>query len=611
MRRRNERGGVAVLTAAAVAVLVAVAAFAVDLGMQRVVRSDMQALADVVALDTARLLDGRKASAIVAGTGEPPSLVEAVNESVSNNSTTLGTVDKVEAKLIFLKLGPLGNLIPVTDSNGNVVEATGDELPHAVLVNAAGSVDFAFRSGSGGAARNAIANISPFACFRLGSYAASLKANESALGDVFEDIVGQSLGLQLNAVGYMGLADVYVTLDALAAKLGAGTPDELLDLDNLKVKDLIAASADVLTSEGNTSAAAVMNQLKAGVDSELAMNIADILTVGGDAAFQGSINVLDLVAASAFAANKSEFIKTGVFWREPHVSAGEVELKVIEAPKQACGVPGPATFATTSQVELAADLGFTLPNTVGGLKASIPTDPDVKQGTINIYVLLASAKGTLTGITCGPATSAEDYEETRVLVDSQFSKIHASLPFRLKGEIDTAGIVPAGILNGLLSAILTPITSTITTKLIVDLRMNASLDVSHEARTGTADTHYRVPTHTYAEPEPSVDSEGYLTVPHAAVRVDTGFSSVILETTVDPLVGETTTSTTTLNLAELNLVSFETSAENSFIGQSLNAVLDTADELIAPLSEMLGLRVNGADVFGVPRPNCSLPQLVG
>ena len=45
-------------------VLVPSSAMAVDLGMQRVVRRDMQTLADVVALDVVRLVDGRTASQI-------------------------------------------------------------------------------------------------------------------------------------------------------------------------------------------------------------------------------------------------------------------------------------------------------------------------------------------------------------------------------------------------------------------------------------------------------------------------------------------------------------------------------------------------------------------
>ncbi len=68
-RKRDERGTTIVLVAIVSIVLVTIAAFAVDLGMQRVARRDMQALADAVALDLARLVDGRTAQQIVAGSG--------------------------------------------------------------------------------------------------------------------------------------------------------------------------------------------------------------------------------------------------------------------------------------------------------------------------------------------------------------------------------------------------------------------------------------------------------------------------------------------------------------------------------------------------------------
>jgi hypothetical protein len=33
--------------------------------------------------------------------------------------------------------------------------------------------------------------------------------------------------------------------------------------------------------------------------------------------------------------------------------------------------------------------------------------------------------------------------------------------------------------------------------------------------------------------------------------------------------------------------------------------------LVVPLTSWLGLKVAGADVFGIPRPDCTSPQLVG
>ena len=84
-------------------VLIPSSAMAVDLGMQRVVRRDMQTLADVVALDVVRLVDGRTASQILAGYNGLPTLANAVARSVArNDDDVLGDVPTVTAKLAHI-----------------------------------------------------------------------------------------------------------------------------------------------------------------------------------------------------------------------------------------------------------------------------------------------------------------------------------------------------------------------------------------------------------------------------------------------------------------------------------------------------------------------------
>ncbi|NHA01875.1 hypothetical protein G5V59_25590 [Nocardioides sp. W3-2-3] len=57
--RQDERGAVTLVMVFVLVVMLLGSAFVVDLGVQRVARSDMQAIADLVALDLARELDGR------------------------------------------------------------------------------------------------------------------------------------------------------------------------------------------------------------------------------------------------------------------------------------------------------------------------------------------------------------------------------------------------------------------------------------------------------------------------------------------------------------------------------------------------------------------------
>ena len=156
--RRDERGAVAVVAAAAVALMVAMAAFAVDLGMQRVVRSDIQALVDIVSLDAARLLDGRTALQIENGDATHDPLDEVVAASQAANDDTLGSVVTLEVTLVDMTTNTLGERVPVTNSSGDPIAVAANVVPDAVFVRATGEVDFAFAPGSGRATRDALAN---------------------------------------------------------------------------------------------------------------------------------------------------------------------------------------------------------------------------------------------------------------------------------------------------------------------------------------------------------------------------------------------------------------------------------------------------------------------
>ncbi|UMG91066.1 pilus assembly protein TadG-related protein [Nocardioides sp. TF02-7] len=150
--RRDDRGAVAVLVALLMPLVLVAGAFAVDLGLQRVARSDMQTLADVVALDLARELDGRTADQL------RPAVPGLLAASLARNDDNVGGTPRLEADL--------GRLQP----DGGFQEVGGAEVPTAVRVRADTSVDFAFAgitgTSGGGAARSAIAEATGGACSR-------------------------------------------------------------------------------------------------------------------------------------------------------------------------------------------------------------------------------------------------------------------------------------------------------------------------------------------------------------------------------------------------------------------------------------------------------------
>jgi Flp pilus assembly protein TadG len=97
-RGRDERGVVAItLALISCFVLIPLAALAVDIGVQRVARTDMQSLADMVALDLARGLDGKTTASQWAA--KSPLLQQRAEASRDRNDTTVGHPPTVAAEL--------------------------------------------------------------------------------------------------------------------------------------------------------------------------------------------------------------------------------------------------------------------------------------------------------------------------------------------------------------------------------------------------------------------------------------------------------------------------------------------------------------------------------
>lgn len=617
-RPRQEDGAIALLVGLMSTVLVVVAAFAVDLGMQRVVRSDMQALADTVALDVARLLDGRTAAEIRAGDLRHDPLDEVVAASVARNQSSLGEVVDVEATLVTLTTDHLGAVVAMTDASGDPLPVADNVVPDAVAVRAEGEVDFAFSAGTGGASRSSVANAATFACFRIGSFAAALATGGSPVSGVFEAVIKDALGLNLSAIGYQGLLNTTVDLGDLAAELGAGTVEELASLNNLEVADLVAAYARVLGNDGNTAAQTEVAQMAQNITSTLTLDAGEVLTTGAGSVLQGRVNIIDLLGSAALGvatqvSNSNNFLDTGVAWATPHVAQGNIELTAIEPPQQACGVVG--TQAHTAQVEFNAALAFNLPNSLnlggglGSLSVSKPDDPTSKAGTISLHASLAGATGTLESATCGSGT-AEDPDGIHVSVDTGLLTTNVSLPFRLRGTLDTDGtsIIPDIVLGDLIDSLFAVVGGLASVELTLDLQATNTASVITQPSLATAPTSYWVPPRDYTDVEPT-GVGGPVAVPTPSVTVDLSQSSASVRITV---LGVSRTTTLTLaELQSLDLTTILNAASSSIIGSSSASVVENVNMAVSPVSTLLGIRTAGADLLGVSAPECGLPSLVG
>ena len=618
--RRTERGGVAVMVGIMMSLIVLAASFAVDLGMQRVLRSDLQALADVAALDAARLLDGRTAAEIRAGDASHPSLDEVLADAVANNDTTIGDTPVLEGLLVKMKTDTLGAIVPVRDVDGDVIEVADDQIPDAVQVVADGEVGFVFSTSRGGASRASMANATTFACFRVGSFAAALRTGDSAVAGVFNEMVKDALGANLTAIGYDGLLNSSVALGDLSTQLGAGTIDELAALDSLNVSTLFAAYATVLSNDGKSAAAYQMDQLSKAVTSTLTVNLGKILTTGNGSAMAGTINAVDLLGSvtlgvKAVVSDGNNFLKTGVPWSVAGVGGGTIALKAIEAPQQACGPIG--STASTAQVELnLTSSKFNVgPNVnVAGL-ANFDMVDDVPSGgnssTIRINASLAGATGTLVDATCGSGTDV-DPESIEVDIDTRLLVIDAEMPFRLTasiGAVKSPSLLGDGVLTRLLSTVFT-LTGAVTKITIdLDIRAVASSRLTVLPQEATEPTEYAVPPEDYTGVV-STGGGNPVRIEEPSVVLDLAGSSATIN--VSTLASGTQSTKVPLSDVKVDLAAVLSATQAApRIADSLPAVLEEVNGALVPISELLGIRIGGADLLGVASPECGYPQLVG
>jgi len=520
--------------------LVPLAAFAVDIGVQRVARRDVQAVADVVALDLARQLDGRTYSVL------QPLMQGLADKSLARNGTGAGTVS------VSVQLGKLSDGSWSASNPGayfTAITSNAGGLPSAVKVTASTSVNLNLHGGKGGAVRHAIARSQSSACFRLGSFAARVATSGSLLNGLLND------SLNLTVVGYQGLATSSITLGALATELGVGSPEELMALHNVSLGTLFTAAAHVLQSNGGSSAnVTLLNSMASSSFSGVIhtqINMSDLfnLTTGSDSAFATSLNLYDLVATTAFVANGTNFLAipnltVGIPGLAP--SAVTASLKVIQAPERACGSTG-ATL-TTSQVTL--NLSVNLPATNIPIALGLLTTSSTLTATVN----LAQATGTLTKIQCGPGATDGGID---VQVASALSKVTTSLHV----DIKSLGIPAATVDTGAGSTLL--------------------------GSTSTVSIH--VPPDTYNTPKSTGPPATFSTM-NNIISSDVHLLGLSLGLVGNVVVG--------INTGIIQAY------VNPFIANLNNL-------LTVPLTQALGLRIAGADVFAVDHPECGDVALAG
>lgn len=552
-RRSDERGVMAIFVALLTCfTLIPMAAVAVDLGVQRVARRDLQNVADLVALDLARGISGQSYSQLITG-------LQSDADKSAARSTVAGDPPHVLPQLGIVNPALWSPTDPNPAGYFTPVNSDADGIPNAVRVTASNTVHFNFISGSGGAGgtgnapgsggagRTSIAYAQDRACFSLGSFAARVSTSGSVLNGLLSD------ALDLGVIDYRGLAYSSIKLDDLATTLHAGTPDELMST-SVTLNQLFTAMATVFQNDGTTSGGGsssanltLLNSLaSAGYSSvthaSFTLDQLFDLSAGNGSVTSTTLNLYDLVAATAFVANGTNFLAVPSFNAIGGVVTGN--LKVIEKPIVACGPVG--TTVDTSQIDL--QLSVKLPST--SILGLATTD-----STLTIAAQVGQATGTLTGIMC----------------KSGF---------------------PTGIDVGVTSAL-----SRLSTSLHVDVNTLANLLAAY-TNTGSGGTvsgssssvSIRVPSDSYGVPKET-----------GATPSETQVANI------------TTGNLTVLGLPIGLTDSLVVSAINSnVIAAQVNPLLVNLNgSVITPLTQALGIRLGGADVTLPEAPTCGQVELAG
>lgn len=385
-RRRDQRGQVLPLVAICMVFVIIGAAFGVDLGSLMAQKRKLQSIADLVALDSARSLNGTACNAVF-----PDLQAAALASAVRNNYEVSAT------NVLSVKPGIWDTATKTfTEFGVNDCGAMGAGVPNAVEVVAEGTTRYGFARVVGidsqNTSRHAVAlrdDDPPATGITVGSYLAAINSEDSPLlNQLFGNLISGTV------LGYDGLAAADVTLGDLAASLGLGSGAAALSAPitfNQFFQHLCVLTAD---DNGGLDCTANVSP------SPTTITLGQILGVEAgheDAALGATMNALDLFGGAATligeatVANGQNFLAiNGLEVEAAGLLSAGLQLTGIQAAQSAFGPVG--TTARNAQVE--AELTLNLLPLLG------------RAVTATVDLTVAEAIGTVADINCVPPNPA-------------------------------------------------------------------------------------------------------------------------------------------------------------------------------------------------------------
>ncbi len=380
--RRDERGAILVMASMSMVVVLVMASMAIDLGTVAQTARRNQLVADMAALDAARVLPANPTSTAQASATRNsfPYATSGYGLLVEWAPTTIGPFTSVLANL------PTATAVRVSATS-----------PHRNF--------FPFVGDGDAVTRRSISLVKPIAGFSIGSSLLNVNSSSSALlNPLMTDAIGGNVNLSL--VSWQGLASGTVGLTALQTQLATmgfsvGTVSQLLSAD-MTLAQLYQATASALTAQGDTANAALLNTLRIAATSSVLVSLGDLITVaqgGENAALSTSLSLLQLVTGGALVINGTNSLDITTAVTVPGVTSTAISLKVTELPQVYIGPVGGSV--STGQVQLVVTPTLNLDLSLGLNLVKVT-------GSIPVRLELAGATGTLTAATCSGITVSAD-----------------------------------------------------------------------------------------------------------------------------------------------------------------------------------------------------------
>jgi uncharacterized membrane protein len=334
----DERGVVFPLVAIFLVVIVAAAALGIDVANIVQANRQLQKVADLAALDAARVLDGSPNASVF-----PAVCQAAIASAKGRNSFTTGSSCAPPSALVVV------TGVWNTTTRTFTPAALPTDVPNAVEVTASQNIRYFFGAGSQTDSRSGVATGPLTAGVEVGTLTA-------AAGSPLFCAVADALapGPCVAPGSYSGLAAAHVSVVDLAGAGGFGSPDTLLS-GAVTFQQMTTMMAQALTNQGDTQDAQIVTQMQSLPNKPFQLGTLLQGFQGNPAAASAQLDVLDVILGCAQLADGGAAIAVpNLGISIPGLTSSSANVSAIQAPAFTWGARGAS--ATASQVNVTLNL---------------------------------------------------------------------------------------------------------------------------------------------------------------------------------------------------------------------------------------------------------------